>query len=797
MKTWASVVPLKYKSVFLILILSFLVGLKLYPNDTVLFLTSHTKQLNPKYLSYYFDKNGSQNHLSIVETFKKGKFQKSTLVSPNFGYTRHPIWFHIPLQTDNSQITFYFKLNFAQYNSIDLLIFDNNFNLVSKQEQGVYNFNKNGTYIHHCPLFTINLKEDAVNHLFFKIVNEAPIVFPLEIHTKESLLRSEKSSRSYAFFLFGILIATVLFNVIFFFITRNNAYIFLGLHLLFSLGNFIFYQGYGYEYLFWLNPNTLLFIKFYFFSLSAIFHILFIIKYLELKKIKLLYNISILNLIFFIAFLIITISGLFSVFNIAKMTVSIYLVSPLINVFIAITALFKNNRHARYYLAAYGIHIVAAIIFTLSTMGVFPYALLQLNLQVVAMVLFGVLLSIGLTEQFTLSRIMIAANTQLEKDKKFLINEIEERKKIEKALTESEQKFRLLFELLPHPMILTDFETGLILDVNNTFCKISGYDKYNLINNHTTKIGFWSQEIRESYINELLTNGKITGKQMVLFTQAQKTLSVLMYSEIIKITNEKRIITIIVDISELKKQEKALQLSEKQLKNLNKTKDKFFSVIAHDLQNPLNVLIAYTKQAINLHNEKNFQKTATYLSTIQSIAETTGNLIQNLLTWARIQTGLSSFKPEQIKALHLLEGELIILKSYIESKDLEIKIICPDDLIITGDINMLRSIIRNLISNAIKFSHPKGIITVKFENNEIQNIITVSDMGIGISETLKKNLFKIGELVHTKGTNNEMGTGLGLILCAEFISLHRGNIEVESTLGKGSKFIVTWPKLLK
>jgi signal transduction histidine kinase len=266
-----------------------------------------------------------------------------------------------------------------------------------------------------------------------------------------------------------------------------------------------------------------------------------------------------------------------------------------------------------------------------------------------------------------------------------------------------------------------------------------------------------------------------------------------MYSEIIKIKDEKKLLTLIVDITEIRKYEEALELSEQQLRILNNTKDKFFSVIAHDLQNPLNVLTAYCNETLSHLKSKNIEKTEKYIYTIKSIAENTGNLIQNLLSWARVQTGLIKYHPEQISAYTLLNNELMASKPFIESKHIQLHYVCDKNLIIEGDVNMLSTILRNLISNAIKFTDSGGKVKVEIEKSGSLFKIIVSDTGIGISEKAKQSLFKIGEIVYTKGTNDEIGTGLGLILCVEFISLHKGNIKVESTLGKGSKFIAEWP----
>jgi len=754
--------------------------------------TIEQRDIKAEQLSYYADSSQMQGVAEVLEKYMAGAFEKSLKSVPNLGYTKNVIWFHLAVKNMSKQDELIFEIDFAQYNELDLYITNDDFQLVDSLKQGVYNLRNQHDPPHRCPLFFVSCTNDSLYHLFFKIRNEAPVIIPLQVHTNQTFLHAEKKRREFSYALFGLLLATILYNFIFFFITKNNSYIYLSLHLLFSLGNFIFYAGYGYEYFPKLNPDFLIMVKFYFFSLSGLFHILFIIKYLELVKNKLFYRILQINLGYFIILFMACVSGFFSVLFIAKAAVYTYLFSPLINMFIALI-LFKKSRNARYYAIAYGIHILAAFTFTLTTIGVLPFSVINLNIQVIAMALLGVLLSIGLTEQFTLTKVIKATNLQLENHNRLLKSEIDVRIKTQEALSESENKFRLLFELLPHPALLTDIETGLVIDVNKAVSQVSGFEREELLNIPTTELGFWDKETRTAYMLELVRYGKISGKQMLMKMKNNKQLDVLMYSDVIIINNQRKLLTLVVDISEIKEQARALENSEKQLRQLNKTKDKFFSVIAHDLQNPLNVLMAYSKELISQLNVNNTSKAEEYSETIKKITENTGNLIQNLLSWARVQTGLIKYNPESFRALSLLENELLQSGYYFKNKKILLTHQCPADLIINGDINMLGTILRNLLSNALKFTSAGGSVSITMAKEQEFFIINVTDSGKGIAENIKRNLFKIGEIVQTKGTNDELGTGLGLILCAEFISLHKGKIEVESTLGKGSSFTVKWP----
>ena len=428
----------------------------------------------------------------------------------------------------------------------------------------------------------------------------------------------------------------------------------------------------------------------------------------------------------------------------------------------------------------------------MTTVGTMAYSEFNLSVQMIATAIFGIVLSIGLIEQFTISNKIKASNIQLEKDKILLTEEIEERKRVEKELSESDNKFRMLFELLPHPLILTDFETGNVIDVNESLCAFSGYTKEELVGQPTPEIGFWKDEERSAYLEGLMKTGKITAKEVNIWLKDNKLIEVLMYSEIIEIKKQKCIFTLVVDISDIRKQEKALEESEKQLRQLNATKDKFFSVIAHDLQNPMQVLLAYSKELVGGMKDNDVAKTTKYAATIKNIAENTTSLIQNLLSWARVQTGLMKYHSEPIHAKNFLTSAESLFINAALSKNIKIEYQCPSDLIIYADNNMMGAVLRNLISNAIKFTNPGGAVSVTVYKNEQLFFIEVTDNGIGMSDTFKNNLFRIGENYHSKGTGNETGTGLGLILCAEFMSLHKGTIEVVSNHGKGSIFTVKW-----
>ncbi|MBU8892146.1 MAG: hybrid sensor histidine kinase/response regulator [Bacteroidales bacterium] len=243
-----------------------------------------------------------------------------------------------------------------------------------------------------------------------------------------------------------------------------------------------------------------------------------------------------------------------------------------------------------------------------------------------------------------------------------------------------------------------------------------------------------------------------------------------------------------------------LKLSEsyKEIKLLNATKDKFFSIIAHDLKSPFSALLGFSELLLENHAIYNDAEREEYIKYINDGSIKTYKLLENLLTWAQSQTGRIKFTPEKINITALINEIILLLKETAGNKEIKLILNTENNLLVNADKNMIETVIRNLVSNAIKFTPKGGDITIKSrtitdENNQRLAEISVNDRGVGISPEIQYKLFKITENVSTKGTEKEPGTGLGLILCKGFVEKHGGRIWVESEVGKGSIFLFTVP----
>ncbi|GEM_PF-2471305 len=249
----------------------------------------------------------------------------------------------------------------------------------------------------------------------------------------------------------------------------------------------------------------------------------------------------------------------------------------------------------------------------------------------------------------------------------------------------------------------------------------------------------------------------------------------------------------IVDITDLKETQSALIESQKKLIGLNATKDKFFSIIAHDLRSPFSALLGFSDIIINEIKKKRYHELETYMDVIKDTSNNTLKLLENLLEWAYTQTDGIQYEPENVTINCIIHNVTKQSKNAADQKGIVVKGDINDSIIIYADKNMITTVLRNLVSNAIKYTKDGGIINIIVKQDSTDTTITVKDNGIGMKPEKIKRLFKAEENVSTLGTNNESGTGLGLLLCYEFIKKHNGKIWVDSIVDKGTSFHFTIP----
>jgi len=253
---------------------------------------------------------------------------------------------------------------------------------------------------------------------------------------------------------------------------------------------------------------------------------------------------------------------------------------------------------------------------------------------------------------------------------------------------------------------------------------------------------------------------------------------------------------ITTDISELRQKGDEIINKNKQLLKLNAEKDKFFSIIAHDLKSPFNSINGYSEllmESVALNDLENIKE---YAEIILKSSTRAVDLLMNLVNWAQSETGRIKFTPKNFYLDKVVKDVVLLFEDIAGQKALKIVNNINDHREVNGDLPMISTVLRNLLSNAIKYSHPGGEITISSKHIQDDIQVSIADCGVGIKKDQLKKLFRIAEAHSTNGTFNEKGTGLGLILCKEFIEKHHKKIWVESDEGKGSVFHFTISSVL-
>jgi PAS domain S-box-containing protein len=246
-------------------------------------------------------------------------------------------------------------------------------------------------------------------------------------------------------------------------------------------------------------------------------------------------------------------------------------------------------------------------------------------------------------------------------------------------------------------------------------------------------------------------------------------------------------------VSELEMKNLDLNFLNKELNDANATKDKFFSIIAHDLKSPFNTMVGFADLLLEDYYEFDDAERYSMVGKIYNSSMNALRLLENLLEWSQMQRGKMDYNPQKIDLYILSKQVLEQISSSAQNKHISIELSLPQNSWARIDKYMIAVVIRNLISNAIKFTPKNGSIKIRLQNKDSDYLLSVSDTGTGMTAEQIANLFFIESNVSTSGTEGEVGTGLGLILCKEFIDKHEGEIWAESQPGKGSTFYFTVP----
>lgn len=388
------------------------------------------------------------------------------------------------------------------------------------------------------------------------------------------------------------------------------------------------------------------------------------------------------------------------------------------------------------------------------------------------------------------------------RDKQYIMGvgiDISLRKEAEEKLSKSEAQIRSLLNTIPDLVWLKD-ANGVYLACNEAFERymnmseeeIVGKTDFELIDSERAKT---FHELDD----EAIAEGKsiFSEEWTVIDKEGTKafveTVKTPMYSNNGKFMG---VLGIGHDMTQRKKAVADIRAKNQELTRINAEKNKFFSIIAHDLRNPLTNFMGLTQVMTEQLHDLTMEQLEKLSVSMKASAGNLFKLLENLLSWANMEQGLTPFKPETI-SLSSLADEVIeqSIQEPAKAKEIRLKNNISSQISVFADKNMIQTVIRNLLSNALKFTHKGGEIFLDAHNSEDSFIeIRIEDTGMGMDKDLLENLFVLNADINRPGTNGEPSTGLGLLLCDEFINKHGGKIWAESEEEKGSVFHFTLPK---
>ena len=344
-----------------------------------------------------------------------------------------------------------------------------------------------------------------------------------------------------------------------------------------------------------------------------------------------------------------------------------------------------------------------------------------------------------------------------------------------KNLKDSEEKYRTLAENLPGLILRFDHELQCIYSNSQAKSKLS-------LGNRALFTLLQPLMILADKTGEIQsTTFELPGEDSLLYYGVQVIPERRADNEI------NNFLVICQDVSELRS-------TERQLNALNGTKDKLFSIIAHDLKNPFSSLISFSELIRRSAHKLEREKIMAMAERMNSSAKQAYALLENLLNWSRIQTGLLKPMPVLIKVNDLFTEARELTAAAAQSKNITVSFNTDHDLVVYADHHMTATVIRNLISNALKFSYAGTEVTISAKTDSIMILFGITDKGIGIAEEFQEKLLDLQNTFSASGTAAEKGTGLGLILCREFVEINGGTIWLESVLEKGTTFYFTLPQ---
>jgi PAS domain S-box-containing protein len=363
------------------------------------------------------------------------------------------------------------------------------------------------------------------------------------------------------------------------------------------------------------------------------------------------------------------------------------------------------------------------------------------------------------------------------------------RKKIEVALRESEERYRLLSDLTMEGVVL--HKGGIVRDVNVAMAKGLGYGREELLGKNLLELVIHQDD------REIVLANIIKDYAAPYIVRCVKKNGEVIFTEIearnFEAQGELLRVAAVRDVTEKKKSQDALLESRERLQQALSEKDRFFSIIAHDLKSPMSGLLSLSRMFAEDAENWTLKELREISGKLHKSAERVFDLLENLLEWARMQQGLIEYSPTECRLTDIVDANMHFLTSVAEQKHIVLESHVPTDLTAWLDPSMISTVLRNLLSNAIKFTKKEGKVEVRAEQQGALIEVGVHDDGIGMDQKMLSRLFSLDQRTSRPGTEGESSTGLGLMLCKDFIEKHGGEIRVESRSEQGTSVFFTLP----
>ncbi len=373
-----------------------------------------------------------------------------------------------------------------------------------------------------------------------------------------------------------------------------------------------------------------------------------------------------------------------------------------------------------------------------------------------------------------------------------VIEDITDQKTAENIIRTSEEKYRMLFEIQKTAIVLSDYKTGKILDCNSAAIRLYGYSREEILNRHLPDFAENSEDARRN-LDKDISERPI----MLLKRNHKKKDGTVFQVEITRASynwrNRSVVVTVINDITERINLEKQQKEYTDKLRQLNENKNKFFSIIAHDLRNPFQGLLGYMELFDSEFESISDAEKRFLIKELFNNIKNVYSLVDNLLLWSRIQSGRMIINPENLNIGQIINEVLLVLKLNIKNKEIEIENNINESYAVYADAESLKIILLNIITNSIKFTPRKGKIILNSGTDGNTAHISICDSGIGIPDEVLSKLFDISERHSRPGTENERGSGFGLTLCKDLLEKNSGSISIQSKKGEGTTFTVSLP----